>query len=181
MEKHYALVFDLRRCIGCFTCVTACKVENNLDAGYSWMRVLTRSNGHYPHLAIYWEPVTCMQCQQPPCMNACPTQAIYKRDDGVVLIEKSRCDGCRNCQDACPYEVIEFNAKKEVVDKCTLCFHRIDRDMLPFCAKECVWGAIHFGDIRDHQSKVSKLIASRKGYVMQPEKGSRPSIYYLAP
>ena len=181
MMKQYALVFDLRRCIGCLTCVTACKVENDLDAGYSWMKVLTKSNGHYPDLTIYWEPVTCMQCRQPPCMDACPRQAIYKRNDGVVIIDKSQCDGCRNCLAACPYDVIQFNAGEEVADKCTLCVHRIDKGLLPFCAKECVWGAIHFGDISDPRSEISQLIDSRKGYIMRPEEGTTPSICYLSP
>ncbi len=89
MAKQYGLVFDLRRCTGCLTCVIACKDENNLDAGYSWMKVVTEITGKYPRPMMYWRPITCMHCQNPPCLGACPQQAIYRRQDGIVLIEEA--------------------------------------------------------------------------------------------
>lgn len=181
MAKQYALVFDLRRCIGCLTCVMACKAENNLDNGYSWMKVLTENSGNYPHLKMYWQPITCMQCQKPPCIESCPQEAIYKRQDGIVLIDQSKCDGCQACQTACPYDVIRFNPNGQVAEKCTLCAHRIDQGMEPFCMTECVWKAIHFGDIADPASEVSQLIAKRQGHVVRPEEGTQPSVYYLSP
>ncbi len=181
MARQYALVFDLRRCIGCLTCVIACKDENNLDAGYSWMEVLTKSNGQYPEPTMYWQPIACMHCQKPPCMESCPQEAIYKRQDGVVLIEESKCDGCQACQTACPYDVIQFNSEERVVEKCTLCAHRIDQELPPFCVRECAAQAIYFGDIGDPGSELSQLIAKRKGYVMRPEEGTQPSTHYLTP
>ncbi|MFC2060175.1 4Fe-4S dicluster domain-containing protein [Chloroflexota bacterium] len=188
MVKRYGLVFDLRRCIGCHTCVIACKMENSLE-GYSWIKVLTSSGtladipvGKYPQLSLSWQPITCMHCQNPPCLEACPEEGvIYKRPDGIVLIDKEKCTGCQLCMPACPYGVIQFNPQENVAEKCTLCSHRLDRGSEPFCAKECIWGAIHFGDIGDSRSEVSQLVASRHGYIMEPEKGTQPSNYYLAP
>ncbi len=181
MPKRYALVFDLRRCIGCLTCIIACEGENSLDDGCSWIKVLTISNGKYPKPTMYWQPIACMHCQKPPCMESCPQEAIYKRQDGIVLIEESKCDGCQACQTACPYGVMQFNSKEKVVEKCTLCAHRIDQGLPPFCVRECVWKAIRFGDIGDPESEVSQLLAKRRGYVIRPEEGTQPSIHYLAP
>ncbi len=188
MVKQYGLVFDLRRCIGCHTCVIACKMENNLDGQYSWMQVVTSNGalvdiptGKYPQLSLSWQPTTCMHCQEPPCLESCPEDAIHKRPDGIVLIDKEKCTGCQLCLPACPYEVIQFNTPENVAEKCTLCSHRVDQGLLPFCVKECVWGAIHFGDVGDPNSEVSQLISRRKGYTLVPEKGIQPSNYYFAP
>jgi Fe-S-cluster-containing dehydrogenase component len=188
MVKHYGLVFDLRRCIGCHTCVVACRVENNLEAT-SWMNVLTTSGaapdvpiGKYPHLSLSWQPTTCMHCQNPPCLEACPEEgAIYKRPDGVVLINKEKCTRCQLCAPACPYDAIRFDPEAGYAEKCTLCSHRIDHGLLPFCAKECIWGAIHFGDVGDPDSEVAQLVSRRSGYTLESERGTDPSNYYLAP
>ena len=189
MVKQYGLVFDLRRCIGCNTCVIACKMENNLEELHScWMKVYTNSGaaadipvGKYPNLSLSWEPTTCMHCHEPPCAEACPEEAIYKRADGIVLIDKEKCTGCELCLPACPYDTIQFNVKENLAEKCTLCSPRIEQGLLPFCVKECIWGAIHFGDTGDPNSEVSRLISNRKGYTLKPEHGTQPASYYLAP
>lgn len=188
MVKQYGLVFDLRRCIGCHTCVIACKVENNLDERHSWMKVFTSSGtpadiptGKYPQLRLSWQPSTCMHCQNPPCLQACPEDAIFQRPDGIVVINREKCNGCQLCLPACPYDAIQFNPEAECVEKCTLCSHRVDQGLEPFCVKECVWGAIHFGDISDPNSEVSRLVSRRQGYTLEPGKGTQPSNYYLAP
>lgn len=188
MTKQYALLFDLRRCIGCRTCVIACKLENNLEVGDNWIQVFSANGslndspqGKYPQLSLVWRPVACMHCQNPPCRGACPEEAIYKREDGIVLIDEKKCTGCLLCQPACPYDVIHFKEGENLADKCTLCCHRIDQGLIPNCARECIWGAILFGDINDPKSKVAKLIARRKGFVLKPEKKSLPSNHYLPP
>lgn len=188
MVKQYGLVFDLRRCIGCRTCVIACKVENGLE-GRSWIKVLTSGGslfdlpvGKYPRLSLSWQPATCMHCQDPPCLQACPVEgAMYKRADGIVLIDREKCSGCELCAFACPHDAIRFDPQEGHAEKCTLCSQRIDRGLPPFCVKECVWGAIHFGDIGDPNSEVSKLISHRNGYVLPSEGDTHPSNYYLAP
>ncbi|MFC2046819.1 4Fe-4S dicluster domain-containing protein, partial [Chloroflexota bacterium] len=133
MVKQYGLVFDLRRCIGCHTCVIACKMENNLDELNScWMKISTNGGGaadipagKYPELSLSWQPTTCMHCQDPPCVGACPEEAIYKRPDGIVLIDKEKCTGCELCLPVCPYDVIHFNVKGSLAEKCTLCSSRV--------------------------------------------------------
>jgi len=164
-------------------------MENNLEGPYSWIKVLTSNgattdipNGKYPQLSLSWQPVTCMHCKNPPCLKACPVEGtIYKRLDGIVLIDKEKCNGCQLCALTCPYGVIQFNPSKGYAEKCTLCSHRIDQDLQPFCVKECVWGAICFGDIGDPNSEASQLISSRKAYTLESGNGTQPSNYYLAP
>lgn len=188
MAKRYALVMDLRRCIGCHTCTIACKLENNSGDGIKWIQVKTiggggmdEPKGRYPNLSMYYRPITCMHCKDAPCIASCPTNSIIRREDGIVVLEEDICNGCQDCILACPYDVIIFNVESGKSEKCNLCSHRIDVGEIPFCAKECVWGAIIFGDINDPNSDASKLIASRKGYVLLPEKGSSPSVHYVGP
>ncbi|MDP2645696.1 MAG: 4Fe-4S dicluster domain-containing protein [Desulfobacterales bacterium] len=188
MAKQLGLLFDLRRCIGCHTCVIACKVENRLEGNFSWIRVPTENGamadlpqGQYPKLSLHWQPAACMHCRKPSCMEACPDEAITKRPDGIVLIDPDKCTGCQNCISACPYDAVRFNAAENVAEKCTLCHERVERDLLPFCVQECGMGAISFGDMDDPGSAVSGLVTRRKGYVLKPEEGNEPSNYYLDP
>ena len=154
MAKPYGLLFDARRCIGCRTCVIACKAENHIAAG-SWMRVLNQHGtttdvpvGQYPRLTLSWQVRTCMHCKNPPCLEACPSEeAIYQRLDGIVLIDRDKCTGCQACGEACPYDAIRFHPGDGKPEKCTLCSHRIDQGLEPFCAKECIWGALRFTNI----------------------------------
>jgi len=163
-------------------------MENNLNVG-SWMKVLNNSGtttdipvGTYPQLSLFWQPITCMHCKNPPCLEACPSEGtIYKRPDGIVLIDKERCTGCQACADACPCEAIRFNPEEGHAEKCTLCSHRIDQGLEPFCAKECICGAIRFGDFGDPESEVSRLIARRKLYAVGHGEDACPTHYYLAP
>jgi Fe-S-cluster-containing dehydrogenase component len=151
MAKRYGLVFDTKRCIGCRTCVIACKAENQITVG-SWMRVLNDHGtttdlpvGQYPRLSLSWRVNTCMHCENPPCLEACPAEgAIYKRSDGIVLFDGEKCTGCQACGVACPYDAIRFLSGDGRPEKCTLCSHRIDQGLEPFCAKECIWGALRF-------------------------------------
>jgi Fe-S-cluster-containing dehydrogenase component len=86
-----------------------------------------------------------MHCEDPPCLEACPEEgAIRQRPDGIVLVDIEKCTGCQACAVACPYDAIRFNPDDGHAEKCTLCYHRIDRGLEPFCSKECIWGAIQF-------------------------------------
>ena len=184
MGKRYGLVIDLDRCIGCQTYRIACKVEHELDTG-SAIRVDTiggkypdTPSGIYPNLSMYWLPVPCMHCDEPSCMDACPEEAIYKRKDGLVLVDEDKCTGCQVCIDVCPYNVITYDDNRDVIWKCTLCHHRIDEGLEPFCVICCEDEALFFGDLNDPESQVSKLITQKKAYILKPEKGTAPAVYY---
>lgn len=184
---RWGLVIDLERCIGCQACAVACMAENNLEKD-SWMRVGMRDGqkvdtavGRFPNVSMQYLPATCNHCERPPCLEACPTGAISKRTDGPVLLDGAKCNGCQACLEACPYGVIRFNSGSNLAGKCDLCADRIDRGLQPFCALCCETQAIHFGDVSDAKSEVSKLIARRSGFVLKPEAGTGPSVYYLPP
>jgi len=137
--------------------------------------------GHYPNLRMAFLPRLCMHCTHPPCIEVCPTEAIWKREDGLVLLDEGKCDGCQACVEACPYGAILYSPKTGLVEKCDLCCHRIDLGLEPFCVVCCEGQAIHFGDLDDPTSQVSKLIATNGAFTLMPEAGTTPSIYYCPP
>ena len=188
MAKQFGMLVDLKRCIGCHACTLACKVENGTPLGVDWHRVLTIGGEHmdspsgtYPNVSMYWLPVPCMHCQNPPCETVCPTGAITRRADGIVLIERDKCIGCGYCSWACPYEAPQLNPQTGRVEKCTLCAHRVDQGEAPFCVVACVWGARIFGDLNDPNSEVARAIARKRGEIMMPEQGTEPAVFYSPP
>ncbi|MEE8122467.1 MAG: 4Fe-4S dicluster domain-containing protein [Anaerolineales bacterium] len=184
MSKRYGLVIDLDRCTGCLTCVVACKMEHGWEH-VSGIRVETVGGprrdtpaGVHPNLSMHYLPISCMHCSQPPCIPACPTEAIGRREDGIVLIDANRCDGCQMCLDACPYDAIVYDAQNEKAWKCTLCAHRVDEGLVPFCGVCCEMDAMFFGDINDPAAKVSQYAPKRQAYVLKPELGTDPAVRY---
>lgn len=184
MSRRYGLVIDLERCIGCHTCRIACKAENNIEKG-SGIRVDTVGGPHqdtprgkFPNVSMYYQPVPCMHCARAPCLEACPVEAISRREDGIVLLDERKCDGCLLCISACPYEALLYVPGKDVVWKCTLCAHRVDEGLEPFCVRCCETGAMFFGDLNDPGSKASQLIVRKGAHVLKPEAGTGPAAYY---
>lgn len=130
-----ALRIDEHRCWGCRTCEVACKQEMNASAGVDLISVVEdgpRTVDGAPFF-IYRVRV-CRHCELPDCVDACPERAISQRPDGIVVLDESQCSGCRACLDACPYDAIAFDPERETAKKCNLCFHRVDRGLLPACA-----------------------------------------------
>lgn len=177
--KQYAIVVDVDRCIGCRgACQIACKTENNIGLGRSRSTNYTITGGKFPDVFMYFVPVMCQQCENPACVGVCPTGACYKDDeDGVVRIDTDVCIGCQSCKKACPFKANNFNAEMRVMDKCTICAQRRDVDECPVCVSACAGGALHYGDINDPESEVSKLIAANEGhvYTLKDDKGCNPS------
>ena len=185
MAKRYGLVIDLERCVGCQACDIACRVENGMET-ISGMRVETiggdypdTPEGAFPDLSMYFLPVPCMHCDESVCMEACPTGAIFKRADGIVILGEGKCDGCQMCLSVCPYDALSYEPQRNVVRKCNLCYERLDDGFEPFCATCCGVSAIYYGDLEDPASMVSQLISHRSAYQINPEKGTGPAVYYL--
>lgn len=160
MAEKLGIVVDLDKCIGCYACVVACKQENYLPphgdgvpfvAGPQWMKVYTIGPlGTYPNLSMYYIPRICMHCEKAPCIDSCPANAIYRRDDGIVLINESVClqSNCsEQCIPSCPYSAIYPKDEKGVAGKCNLCVQRIDKGLEPACVMACPTDALSFGDI----------------------------------
>ena len=178
-SKRYAMLLDLRRCIGCHTCSVACKSANDVPLGVwrSWVKQIEK--GTYPYVTKSFLPSLCNQCESPVCVTVCPTKASYRREDGIVLIDPHRCIGCRYCMSACPYDVRYVNPLKRIVQKCDFCVHRIDADLLPACVEACPVGARIFGDLNDPNSEIARLMATHPVQVLKPEMATKPQVFYI--
>ena len=182
---QYAIATDLNRCVGCLSCMVACKAVNNVPIGSYWNKVLRigpslKEGATSSHdVEMYYLPVSCQHCDDPECVHVCPTGASYKREDGVVLVDHSKCIGCQYCVMACPYGVRAYDTSKDkgVIEKCTMCAHLIDKGEKPACVKHCPGQARKFGDLDDPQSDVSKLRAAKKTYKLK-DVGNHPGVDY---
>lgn len=120
----------------------------------------------------------CNHCENPPCVQVCPVGATYKTPDGVVLIDKNYCIGCRYCVQACPYGARYFNDETNTADKCTWCYHRITKGLKPACVEVCPVQARIFGDLNDPSSTINEFIRSHRVRVLKPWTGNGPHVFY---
>jgi anaerobic dimethyl sulfoxide reductase subunit B (iron-sulfur subunit) len=144
MAKQRGFYFDAGRCVQCRACEVACKTVRDLELGMNWMRVVDIWAGVYPDLTRGFFALACMHCAKPACVGACPTGAISKRsEDGIVVVDGDKCNGCRDCFAACPYGVPQFdeNGIMQICDFCT------GIDMEPVCAMSCPTEALKFGTL----------------------------------
>lgn len=157
------LVIDLDRCSGCDSCIAACKHEHGIALGVHYNRVSTIGpTGTFPDIEQYWLPMQCLQCENPGCIEVCPTGASYRDEEtGVVLVDAETCIGCETCLTGCPYNVRMLDPATNTVVKCTLCFNRHEEEVWePACVHNCCTGARYFGDLDDPESTVSKVVAA---------------------
>ncbi|MHB9095796.1 MAG: 4Fe-4S dicluster domain-containing protein, partial [Eubacteriales bacterium] len=177
--KEWGFVVDTEKCIGCARCVKACKLENGVpldkEVFRTWVERYVESgegqvNIDSPNGGLDFEPAEktdgkqffvpklCNQCENPPCVQVCPVGATYKTGDGVILVDNKRCVGCRYCIQACPYGARFLHPELKVADKCTWCYHRTQKGMLPACVTVCPVGARKYGNLKDPNSEVTQII-----------------------
>ena len=159
-----AFYFDQTRCIGCHTCVIACKDWNDVPAGpASWRGLQTIERGKYPHVFVAFLSTACYHCTNPACMDACPSNAIYKRpEDGIVVVDSESClgtDQCDMCLKACPYDAPQFGAEQNAkMQKCDMCIERWTEDKPPICVAGCPTRALDAGPLEEMKSKYGDAI-----------------------
>lgn len=211
---RWGIAVDVGRCAsqsGCRACIDACHATHRVPAladprhaiKWLWKEPFERV---FPEQAHGYQPearrqlpvlVLCNHCTNAPCTRVCPTQATWRRSDGVVAMDQHRCIGCRYCMSACPFGARSFNWEKPtpapspsnypartagVVEKCTLCVERLDAGLRPLCVETCSaqgTGALTFGDLEDPGSALRQLLASRQVLRRRPGLGTEPSIFYL--
>lgn len=166
MAKQMAFYFDASACIGCKACQVACQDRNNLPPDILWRRVFTYGGGGWVqqgstfvpnNLFRYYLATACQHCENPVCRDVCPTAAISKRDDGIVLIDTDKCIGCRYCEWACPYGAPQFNEEAGVMTKCDFCYDLQDQGLNPACVDACVMRCLDFGELEELRQKYGDL------------------------
>jgi Fe-S-cluster-containing dehydrogenase component len=212
-KVRLAMVVDLRKCVtqnGCTKCTDACNKAHNIpDFGESKDEIKWIWKEPYEETFIDQEnfymtnefknksvPVFCNHCDSPPCVEVCPTQSTWKRDDGIVMMDWHRCIGCRYCMAACPYGSRSFNWRdprpfiknenpdfptrtKGVVEKCEFCEERLAQGLLPACVEACTEKALVFGNLNDPNSEIRSLLKENFSIRRKPGLGTSPEIYYL--
>jgi tetrathionate reductase subunit B len=218
---RWVMIMDLRKCVGCRACTVACKAEFSVPLGRFRAVVQERQLGKFPDTKQVHVPLMCNHCEGnaddkvPPCVSVCPQYpadwkvyvnpngeeiryqdgATYKRPDGMILLDNSKCIGCGLCVEACPYGVRSFNPllkagqnpESNGIVKCTMCQHRVDNGLEPSCVNTCLGRARIFGDINDSDSEVSKLarehglLENTDKSTLLPEEGTNPQVFYIDP
>ena len=174
----WAKIIDQTKCIGCHACSTACKSENQVPLSVNRTYVKYVDVGVFPHVRRTFQVTRCNQCEDPPCTHACPTRAMYAREDGIVDFDKSLCIGCKACIAACPYDAIFINPEDHAAEKCNFCAHRLDIGLEPACVIICPTEAILVGDLNNPTSSVSHVVGRTPVTVRRPEKDTQPKLFY---
>ena len=177
------MIIDITKCNGCYNCQISCKDEHvgndwtpiakpQPDTGQFWTHVEEITRGQVPKVKMAYHHHMCQHCDEAPCIKACKVSAIYKREDGAVIIDPTKCVGQRNCLDACPYGVIYFNEDLNIAQKCTWCAHLLDRGWKDTrCSDACPTGAFTFGEEKDLAEQIAKA------EILKPE--NKPRTYYI--
>ena len=176
--SRWLKIIDQTRCIGCHACTTACKSENEVPLSVTRTYVKSVDVGTFPQARRAFQVTRCNQCEDAPCVAACPTSAMFRRPDGIVDFDKQACIGCKACMAACPYDAIFINPEDHSAEKCNLCAHRIDSGLEPACVVVCPTQAIIVGDLADPESEAARIVAREPVTVRRPEKGTRPRLFY---
>jgi len=201
-KHYYGMGIDVDKCIGCGRCVEACKAENDVprEPFYfrTWVERYTIDNAgevtvdspeggihgfpsageEHETLRSFFVPKLCNHCDNPPCVQVCPVGATFKSQDGVVLVDPDYCIGCRYCIQACPYGARYLDPRTKTADKCTFCYHRITRGMLPACVEACPTGARVFGELHERPSPLQRFMRLSARQVLKPYLNTEPKVFY---
>jgi len=176
---NYGFAIDLRKCIGCHACTIACKAEHQIPIGVNRCWVKTVEQGTFPRTQRFFLPVLCNQCDDAPCMRICPTNALFKRPDGIVDLLGDACIGCRACMAACPYDQLFIDPGTRTAEKCNFCANRVENQLLPACVSVCPTECRIFGDLDDPATEVARIAHLNGVDVRKPEKNTIPKVFYL--
>ena len=176
---NYGFVIDNRLCIGCHACTVACKSEHDIPIGVNRTHVKYIEKGEFPKSKREFSVHRCNHCANAPCVEICPTTALYSRLDGIVDFDNERCIGCKSCMQACPYDALYIDPNTNTAAKCNYCAHRLDGGYEPACVIVCPVEAIVSGDLSDSKSKISQLVSNEQVTTRKPEKMTVPNLYYI--
>jgi Fe-S-cluster-containing dehydrogenase component/formate-dependent nitrite reductase membrane component NrfD len=157
----------------------ACKEEHDVPVGVfrTWVKYVEK--GAFPHTNRHFGVLRCNHCDAAPCIEICPTKALFRRADGIVDFDNTRCIGCKSCMQACPYDALYIDPNSNTAAKCNFCAHRIEQDLNPACVIVCPTQAIIAGDLADPASNISRIVAREKVSVRKPQKGTEPKVFYV--
>lgn len=175
----YGFIIDNRKCIGCHACTTACKSEHDVPVGVNRTWVKQVEKGEFPHTRRLFSVMRCNHCTDAPCVEICPVEALYIREDGIVDFDKDRCIACKSCMQACPYDALYIDPQTHTAAKCNYCAHRVDIGLEPACVNVCPEHAIISGDMDNPESEISQLLGRQPVKVRKPEKGTVPNLFYI--
>jgi Fe-S-cluster-containing dehydrogenase component len=202
VEHYYAMGIQVNKCIGCGMCVEACKTENDVPPQPFFFRTWVErygihadgevevespegGGGGFPPreedpdiLRSFFVPKLCNQCDKPPCVQVCPVGATFKTRDGVILVDRDYCIGCRYCIQACPYGARYLDPRTRTADKCTFCYHRITRGLLPACVEVCPTQARVFGELGPRSSPLHRMKRRSSLQVLKPSLNTSPKVFY---
>jgi Fe-S-cluster-containing dehydrogenase component len=189
--SRYSILIDVNKCNGCYNCFLSCRDEyyGNDYPPYSraqplndqfWMQVQEVERGVYPKPKVSYIPKPCMHCASAPCIDAAKGGAVYRREDGIVIIDPERSKGQEAIVQACPYRVVFWDADRQIPQKCTMCAHRLDEgEKMPRCVESCPTGALVFGDLDDPESEISELSATLATESLRPEFATDSLVQYV--
>ena len=176
---QYGFAIDQRTCIGCHACTVACKTEHEVPLGQfrTWVKYVDK--GEYPSTTREFGVMRCNHCTDAPCVAICPTQSLFKRDDGIVDFDSDKCIGCKSCMQACPYDALYIDEDTHTAAKCNFCAHRIDQGLEPACVVVCPTESIWVGDLDDADSGIRRFLSIQPVQTRTPEQGTGPNVFYV--
>lgn len=183
-KPHYSMLIKQNLCIDCELCMAGCVKTNSVpDYGFR-TKILERTNLNSAERKVEFIPVLCNQCNRPPCVAACPTKATYKdKTNGIVMMASHKCIGCKTCMAACLYNARYFNEERRAIDKCDFCFATglSKGESNVACAIACPAGVRNFGDLSDTNGEIYRTIHNleKTVWVLRPEVGARPNVFYI--